>query len=60
LSNHELGQLLDENMTEEDIRDLEDAEAVFRRFLAWDIEGDRKPEMDSASVKEKLAIVLGR
>ena len=46
-------------MTEEEILDLENAEAVFRRLLAWDIQGDTRQEAGS-SVKEKLAEVLGR
>lgn len=53
---HEIGRLLDEEMTEQERLDLEDAEAVCRHFLAWDldaVDGD-------ANVKAKLAVCLGR
>ncbi|KZT18625.1 hypothetical protein NEOLEDRAFT_1159406 [Neolentinus lepideus HHB14362 ss-1] len=58
LSTHSLGKLLDEEMSEQERNDLEDAEAVCRRFLAWDFgeqDGVRK-----GNVKERLAGVLGR
>ncbi|TFK52577.1 hypothetical protein OE88DRAFT_1712112 [Heliocybe sulcata] len=58
LSTHSLGKLLDEEMSEQERKDLEEAEAVCRRFLAWDFgeqgDGPRR------SVKERLAKVLGR
>jgi len=57
LSTHELGQLLDEEMTEEETDDLKEAEIVCRRFLAWNLE---QTEKENASVKGKLAEVLGR
>ncbi|SJL07430.1 uncharacterized protein ARMOST_10779 [Armillaria ostoyae] len=53
ISNHELGRLLDEEMTEEERKDLEDAEAVCRRFLAWDLENEH------GNVKMRLAEILG-
>jgi len=34
---HELEKLLDEDMTEEEARELEEVEAIGRRFLAWDL-----------------------
>ncbi|KAJ7644219.1 DNA mismatch repair protein MutS [Roridomyces roridus] len=40
ISTHELGQLLDEEMTEKEREDLADAEVVCRRFLQWNLEGD--------------------
>ncbi|KAJ7069760.1 DNA mismatch repair protein MutS [Mycena amicta] len=55
LSAHELGKLLDEEMTEEERSDLEEAEAVCRRFLEWDLDGD-----GGGNVKCRLAAVLGR
>ncbi|KAJ7505221.1 muts domain V-domain-containing protein [Mycena galericulata] len=55
ISMHELGQLLDEDMTEKERKDLEDAEAVCRRFLQWNLEGD-----GGGNVKGRLAEVLGR
>ncbi|KAL1744418.1 DNA mismatch repair protein MutS [Schizophyllum fasciatum] len=55
LSTHELGQLLDEDMTAGEREELEEAEAVCRRFLAWDLRED-----DGEDVKSKLARVLGR
>ncbi|KAG6907883.1 hypothetical protein DXG01_007047 [Tephrocybe rancida] len=56
LSTHELGRLLDEGMTEEERLDLQDAEAVCRRFLAWDLDA---PDQD-ADAKTMLARCLGR
>ena len=61
LSMHELLQLLDEDMSQDEIQDLEDAQEVFRRFLAWDIQKElEQDEVQSGTVKEKLAKVLGR
>ena len=34
---HELERLLDEDMTEEEARELEEAEAIGRKFLAWNL-----------------------
>jgi hypothetical protein len=39
LSIHELGQLLDEEMTDAETDDLKEAETVCRRFMAWNLEG---------------------
>ncbi|KAL1722791.1 DNA mismatch repair protein MutS [Schizophyllum commune] len=55
ISTHELGQLLDEEMSEKERDELEEAEAVCRRFLAWNLGDD-----DGAEVKGKLVKVLGR
>ncbi|KAK7056881.1 hypothetical protein VNI00_002598 [Paramarasmius palmivorus] len=55
LSNHEINRLLDEGMTEKEKEDLEEAEVICRRFLAWDIQGD-----DGEDVKRKLGEVLGK
>ncbi|KAF9267356.1 hypothetical protein L218DRAFT_970816 [Marasmius fiardii PR-910] len=55
LSNYEITQLLDEEMTENERLDLENAEAICRRFLAWNIQED-----DGDDVKAKLGTVLGR
>jgi hypothetical protein len=57
ISMHELGQLLDEKMSDEERRDLEKAEAVCRKFLAWKLQDDREAQCD---VKAKLAEVLGK
>ena len=58
---HEIGQLLDEEMTQEEIQDLENAQDVFRRFLAWDIHKElEQEEIQSGTVKQKLSAVLGR
>ncbi|KAG6890840.1 hypothetical protein C0995_003273 [Termitomyces sp. Mi166 len=56
LSTHELGRLLDEGMTEEERLDLQDAEAVCRRFLTWDLDS---PEQE-ADAKTMLAQCIGR
>ncbi|KAF8349474.1 DNA mismatch repair protein MutS [Amanita rubescens] len=58
ISTHELGKLLDEEMTEEERLDLEDAEGVCRQFLAWDL--DDKRGLGEGGVRTKLAEVLGR
>ncbi|KAF7798450.1 hypothetical protein EIP86_009671 [Pleurotus ostreatoroseus] len=58
LSMHELGTLLDEEMTAEERVDLEDAEEVCRRFLAWDLEASRGGA--KGDVKDALGQVLGR
>lgn len=55
---HDLGRLHDEEMSEEEKKDLGDAEAVCRRFLAWDLE--EKNGLGEGGVKVKLAEVLGR
>ncbi|KAJ7784480.1 DNA mismatch repair protein MutS [Mycena metata] len=55
ISTHELGKLLDEEMTDKERDDLADAEAVCRKFLQWDLEGD-----GGGNVKGRLAEVLGR
>ena len=53
---HELEKLLDEDMTEEEARELEEAEEIGRKFLAWNLDDgtvtDRPP-------KEVVAEVLG-
>ncbi|KAJ6605673.1 DNA mismatch repair protein MutS [Mycena sp. CBHHK59/15] len=55
ISRHELGHLLDEEMTDKEREDLEDAEIVCRKFLKWNLEGD-----GGENVKGRLADVLGR
>lgn len=45
-------------MTEEELLDLEDAESVCRRFLAWDL--DDKRGLGEGGVRAKLAEVLNR
>lgn len=63
LATHELGQILDEEMTDDERRDLEDAEEVCRRFLAWNLvhddEGNSDPDL-RRDVKKRLAQVLSR
>lgn len=53
---HELEKLLDEDMTEEEARELEEAEAIGRKFLAWNLDDetvvDRPP-------KDIVAEILG-
>ncbi|EEB91047.1 hypothetical protein MPER_10664, partial [Moniliophthora perniciosa FA553] len=48
-------QLLDEGMSEKEKQELEDAEAICRRFLAWNIQGD-----DGEDVKRKLVVVYDK
>jgi len=47
LSTHAIGQLLDEDMTLAEQTDLEDAEAVCRRFLQWDLRTDHEDGKDT-------------
>jgi DNA mismatch repair protein MSH5 len=49
---HELGQLLDEDLTEAEKTELEEAEAVCRTFVAWDL------AKDVTNVKDRLAEAL--
>ena len=51
---HELGQLLDEELTESEMRELEECEEVCKSFLSWDLTGE------DGSVKVRLREVLGR
>ena len=53
---HELEKLLDEDMTEEEARELEEAEAIGRKFLAWDLSDETA--MDKPP-KEFVAEILG-
>lgn len=46
-------------MTAKERQDLEDAEAVCRRFLAWDLQAEAET-VEDGGVKRKLAIVLGK
>jgi DNA mismatch repair protein MSH5 len=43
-SMNELGQLLDEDMKEEEVSALEVCENICRRFLKWDLEGCEEHE----------------
>jgi len=56
---HESRRLLDEEMTEKERKDLQDAEMVCRRFLAWDLKADEE-DVTEGEVKRKLAVVLGK
>jgi DNA mismatch repair protein MSH5 len=58
LRNHDLNPLLDESITEEEERDLRDAEAVCRRYLQWDFTKNEEDEL--VSVKDRLREILGR
>lgn len=58
LSSHEIGQLLDEELTEAEKRDLTEAEQICRKFMAWNLD-DPGEENSTAGVKKKLAEVLG-
>ncbi|KAJ3865547.1 muts domain V-domain-containing protein [Lentinula novae-zelandiae] len=54
LSSYEIGRLLDERMSEKEVLELEEAEAICRRFLGWNL------TENNVGVKEKLGEVLGR
>ncbi|KAH7877977.1 uncharacterized protein C8R40DRAFT_878832 [Lentinula edodes] len=52
LSSYEIGRLLDERMSEKEVLELEEAEAICRRFLGWNL------TVDNVGVKKKLGEVL--
>ncbi|EFI27156.1 DNA mismatch repair protein Msh5 [Coprinopsis cinerea okayama7 len=54
ISQHEIVQLLDEEITEKEKEDLLDAEAVCKRFLEWDLD-----DHEGVDVKARLRWVLG-
>jgi len=60
LATHELGQLLDGEMSGAERRDLEGAEEVCRRFLAWKLVRDGDSGESRPDVRRALAEVLGR
>lgn len=60
LATHELGQLFDEEMTDDERRDLKAAEEVCRQFLAWNLMHDGNGEESRRDVKQVLEQVLGR
>lgn len=45
-------------MTDKERQELQEAEDICRRFLAWDLQADE--EIAEGEVKRKLAVVLGR
>ncbi|KAI0755181.1 DNA mismatch repair protein MutS [Daedaleopsis nitida] len=59
LARHEVCQLLDEDMTEKERHELEDAEEVCRKFLAWEL-SSTDGAGSQESVRDRLAEVLGR
>ncbi|KAI0770485.1 DNA mismatch repair protein MutS [Fomes fomentarius] len=59
LVRNEVCQLLDEDMTDEERNELEEAEEVCRRFLAWDLTPGRD-STSQPSVREGLTEILGR
>lgn len=60
LSTHNLTRLLDEEMTAKEIQELEEAEAVCRRFMEWDLDSFGGDNIGCASVKARLGEVLGK
>ncbi|KAI0714049.1 DNA mismatch repair protein MutS [Cerioporus squamosus] len=56
LARHEVCQLLDEDMRDRERQELEEAEEVCRRFLAWDLSSTGRQR----SVREILAETLDR
>ena len=53
---HELEKLLDEDMTKEEARELEEVEVIGRKFLAWDLSDEA---VTDKSPKEFVAEILG-
>ncbi|KAI6030817.1 DNA mismatch repair protein MutS [Pisolithus orientalis] len=58
LATYELGKLLEERMSEEELLDLQEAEKVARRFLEWDLTSEEAAHQ--TGVKARLAQILGR
>lgn len=56
LTSDEITTLLDEKMTEQEEKDLEEAELVTRRFCELELDADR----DHSGIREQLSAVLGR
>jgi hypothetical protein len=60
LQAHEIGRLLDEAMPEADVRELQEAEDVCRRFLAVDLLTDEGcADVLASGAREMLERVLG-
>ncbi|KAL4070005.1 DNA mismatch repair protein MutS [Scleroderma yunnanense] len=57
LATHDLNKLLEEQMSEAELRDLQVAEEVARRFLAWDLTSE--DAIHQTGVRARLAHVLG-
>jgi hypothetical protein len=56
---HEIGRLLDEAMSEDDLRQLQEAEEVCRKFLSTDLTSDEgKREVLAIGVKNMLESIL--
>ncbi|KZV73807.1 hypothetical protein PENSPDRAFT_648571 [Peniophora sp. CONT] len=58
LAAREIPRLLDESLTECEVQDMEDAEAICRRFLEWDLTVEQADSVEE--VKQTLFEVLGR
>ncbi|TBU56560.1 hypothetical protein BD310DRAFT_960111 [Dichomitus squalens] len=59
LARHEVCQLLDEDMRDEERRELADAEEICRKFLAWDPTLPRGGERPTP-IRDELAVMLDR
>lgn len=61
VARHAIQEILDEKMTVEEERDLEDAEGVCKRFLGWDLttELEKVERGESVDVKSVLRDILG-
>ena len=53
---HELEKLLDEDVTEEEAKELEEAEEIGRKFLAWNLDDETATDQPP---KEFVAEILG-
>lgn len=58
LATHDLHKLLEEQMSEAELRDLQVAEEVARRFLGWDLTSEVAAHQ--TSVRAQLGRVLGQ
>lgn len=56
---HELGQLLDEEMSAEERAELQEAEEICRDFLAWDLQ-DTEGSTDTEKPMMRLKRILRR
>lgn len=55
---HELGQLLDEEMSAEDRAELQAAEEICREFLAWDLATGDAEDDRIEEPKQRLKAIL--
>jgi DNA mismatch repair protein MSH5 len=59
VSRFEIVELLDVEMTAEEAEELSEAEAVARRFLAWNLDGAGRDGAEEGAVARALGEIVG-